>query len=108
MLKELAEAGKLILPDGLTARTLFRRTSSLTAVRVKAIAAANRLESEIERLRVPHWSPLQLRHTAATSIRAKYGVEAAQVVLGHSKVEPTQIYAERDMNKATEIMREIG
>jgi hypothetical protein len=41
-------------------------------------------------------------------LRAKYGVEAAKVVLGHTKVETTQIYAERDLSKAQEIMREIG
>jgi integrase len=57
---------------------------------------------------VPAWSPLQLRHTAATLIRAKYGVEAAKVILGHTRVETSQIYAERDLNKAQEIMREIG
>jgi hypothetical protein len=57
---------------------------------------------------VPHWSPLQLRHTAGTAVRAKYGVEAAKVILGHTKVETTQIYAERDLGKAAEIMREIG
>jgi integrase len=49
-----------------------------------------------------------LRHTAATVIRAKYGVEAAKVILGHTKVETTQIYAERDLEKAQEIMAEIG
>jgi len=57
---------------------------------------------------VPAWSPLQLRHTAATTFRAKYGVEAAKVILGHTKVETTQIYAERDLEKAEEIMAEIG
>jgi integrase len=57
---------------------------------------------------VPEWSPLQLRHTAATAIRAKFGVEAAKVILGHTKVETTQIYAERDLGKAKEIMAEIG
>jgi integrase len=57
---------------------------------------------------VPEWSPLQLRHTAATAIRARYGVEAAKVILGHTKVETSQIYAERDLGKAQEIMAEIG
>jgi len=72
------------------------------------IAVANGLEAEIDRVRVPHWSPLQLRHAAATAIRARYGVEAAKVVLGHTKVETTQIYAERDLGKAQQIMAEIG
>jgi integrase len=57
---------------------------------------------------VPPWSPLQLRHTAATLLRSKYGIEAAKVILGHTRVETSQIYAEKDMNKAREIMREIG
>jgi integrase len=61
-----------------------------------------------QKAKVPEWSPLQLRHTAATAIRAKYGVEAAKVILGHTKVETTQIYAERDLDKAQKIMGEIG
>src|SRR5262249_6788029 len=57
---------------------------------------------------VPDWSPLQLRHTAATTIRAKYGLEAAKVILGHTRVETSQIYAERDLAKAQQVMAEIG
>jgi integrase len=57
---------------------------------------------------VPQWSPLQLRHLAATAIRAEYGIEAAKVILGHTKVETTQIYAERDLEMAREIMAAIG
>ena len=57
---------------------------------------------------VPEWTPLQLRHTAGTAIRAKYGLEAAQVVLGNAEVDTTQIYAERDMAKVHEIMAEVG
>ena len=54
------------------------------------------------------WSPLQLRHTAATSLRARYGLEAAQVVLGHAKADTTEIYAERDLSRARDVMAEIG
>ena len=54
------------------------------------------------------WSPNQLRHTAATEIRSKFGLEAAQVTLGHSNANVTQIYAERDLSKAAEIMRQVG
>jgi integrase len=57
---------------------------------------------------VPAWNPLQLRHTAATLIRAKYGLEAAKAILGHSRVETSQLYAERDLGRAEEIMKEIG
>ena len=49
-----------------------------------------------------------LRDTAATEIRSKFGLEAAQVTLGHSNANVTQIYAERDLSKAAEIMRQVG
>jgi integrase len=57
---------------------------------------------------VPHWHPNQLRHSAATMIRRDYGLEAAQVILGHSKADVTQIYAERDSAKAIEVVKQIG
>ena len=61
-----------------------------------------------EKAGVPHWSPNQLRHARGTTIRKRYGLEASQVVLGHSKADVTQIYAERDFELARRIMREIG
>jgi integrase len=57
---------------------------------------------------VPVWSPLRLRHTAATLIRARFGLEAAQAVLGHAKADVTQLYAERDQEKARRAAAEIG
>jgi integrase len=57
---------------------------------------------------LPSWSPNRLRHSAATEIRKRYGIEGSQVVLGHSSADVSQIYAERDLAKAAEIMREVG
>ena len=54
------------------------------------------------------WSPNRLRHSAATEIRKRFGLEAAQVVLGHSAADVTQIYAERDMAKAAEVIKQVG
>ena len=54
------------------------------------------------------WSPNQLRHAAATEIRRRYGLEGAQVTLGHASADVSQIYAERDLSKAEQIMREVG
>ena len=34
---------------------------------------------------LPHWHANQLRHTKATEIRHQFGLEAAQVMLGHAK-----------------------
>jgi site-specific recombinase XerC len=49
-----------------------------------------------------------LRHSRATVIREKYGIEGAQAVLGHSEPNTTAIYAERDIELASKIMREVG
>jgi integrase len=57
---------------------------------------------------IPAWHPNQLRHTAATTIRKQFGLEAAQVILGHSKADVTQIYAERDKEKGIAIAKQIG
>jgi len=54
------------------------------------------------------WQPNQLRHTRATEVRAQFGLEAAQVILGHSQADVTQIYAERDEAKAREVMAQVG
>ena len=54
------------------------------------------------------WHPNQLRHTAATRIRAAYGIELARIILGHSSVTTSEIYAEIDREKAKEIMGKIG
>jgi len=54
------------------------------------------------------WSPNQLRHAAATVVRDRFGLEAAQVVLGHSRADVTQVYAERNQRLAAEVMASIG
>jgi integrase len=54
------------------------------------------------------WSPNRLRHTKGTEIRKTFGLEAAQVILGHAAADVTQIYAERDAEKAREVARKIG
>ena len=35
---------------------------------------------------VDHWFPNQLRHTAAIDVREALGIEAAQSLLGHSRI----------------------
>lgn len=54
------------------------------------------------------WAPNQLRHTAGTEVRREFGLEAAQTVLGHSKADVTEIYAERDLDKALQVAALIG
>lgn len=57
---------------------------------------------------VPTWTPHQLRHNAATKVRKEHGLEAAQVILGHSNANVTQVYAERDLAKAMQAAKELG
>jgi len=65
--------------------------------------------AELDQWQSDHrWSPNRLRHSAGTEIRKRYGLEAAQVILGHASADVTQVYAERDLQKAVEIMREVG
>ncbi|MBR4835236.1 MAG: site-specific integrase [Thermoguttaceae bacterium] len=57
---------------------------------------------------VEPWTPNRLRRLYATEVRAKFGLEAAQIMLGHARADVTQIYAERDFTKAAQIAAEIG
>jgi integrase len=53
------------------------------------------------------WSPNQLRHSKGTEVRREFGLEAAQVILGHAKADVTQIYAERDSKLGAEVARRV-
>ncbi len=57
---------------------------------------------------VPAWHPNQLRHASGTRIRKELGLEAAQVWLGHSKADVTQVYAEKNRDLAREIAARLG
>ena len=87
------------LRDDFPDRKLFkvRRDSFGAAVRNGCIKAG-----------VPVFTPHWLRHTAATRIRDEHGVEAAQVMLGHSKIDMTQHYSAQARSKAAAVAREVG
>jgi integrase len=61
-----------------------------------------------KKAKVEHWTAHQLRHTTATRIRTQYGLDAAQVILGHSSADITQVYAEANHGKGAEIMGKVG
>jgi integrase len=88
-------------PRGFNSRSYHDRIQS-------AVARANkaRIAQGLEPL--PPWAPNQLRHNAGTAVRQRFGLEAAQVVLGHSKADVTQVYAERDQRLAVEVALRIG
>ena len=53
-------------------------------------------------------APQHAEASAATEVRREYGLEGAQVILGHARANITETYAERDMDKAREIARKLG
>ncbi|MBC8105898.1 MAG: tyrosine-type recombinase/integrase [Anaerolineae bacterium] len=57
---------------------------------------------------VPVWNPNQLRHSAATRLNKLFGLEDVSVLLGHSDVKTTRIYAQPDVSKAVDIARKVG
>lgn len=61
-----------------------------------------------DRLGIERLRPNQLRHAAATLIRARFGLESSQAVLGHSAIQTTQRYAEVDMTRADVVAAEMG
>lgn len=69
---------------------------------------AQAIRRACNRLGVDAWSPGQLRHNAGTRLREVYGLEGAKVILGHQKVETTQVYAEADTRRARQIVAEVG
>lgn len=57
---------------------------------------------------VPTWGPNRLRHNAATELRKQFGIEVARVILGHRSAEVTEVYAELDRSRASDIMAQVG
>jgi integrase len=65
------------------------------------------IERACDRAGVPRWSPNQLRHTRATEVNAKLGIEAARILLGHSDSETTKIYLDSNALLKEQIQRTI-
>lgn len=61
-----------------------------------------------DRLGIPHWHPNQLRHNAATRFRREFGLDVAQLLLGHASADTTEIYAELDTMKAMAAAEKAG
>jgi site-specific recombinase XerD len=72
-------------------------------------ALTDEQRDELERWRTDHrFSPNRLRQSCATRLRREVGIDAARTVLGHSDVETTTIYAERDLETARTAMERLG
>lgn len=81
--------------------------SLITRSRTRKLTDAEREELKAWRKK-NRWSPLQIRHATATLIRGRYGLEAAQAVLGHAKMNTTEIYAKKQAALARKIAKATG
>lgn len=57
---------------------------------------------------VPHWTPNQIRHTAATEIEEQHGLDAARAALGHRTQDITKVYAAADLSIASKVAHARG
>ena len=88
------------------AHQFAQRRGKLVPYNVNAYRIA--IHRACEKAGQPKWSPNQLRHTAATEVRKKFGLEAAQVICGHQSADVTQVYAERDAELAMKVAKAVG
>lgn len=88
-------------PRGFNSRSYHDRIQT-------GVRRANKARIKAGQQPIEAWAPNRLRHSMGTDVRRKFGLEAAQVVLGHSKADVTQVYAERDQRLAVEVALKIG
>jgi integrase len=74
----------------------------------RAVTAANRQRKAAGLPPIAKWHPYQVRHAAATRLRADFGLDVARCVLGHSSATMTEVYAEIDQTKARAAIEQIG
>lgn len=76
---------------------VYPRRSHIRAVELGCIRAG-----------VTPFSPNQLRHAAATEVRERFGLNAAQKLLGHRHASTTEVYAKPLDELAMRVVLEIG
>ena len=83
-------------------------TASYHGAVAYGIAKANKDRKKKEEAPIPHWFPLQIRHSRGTEVRRLYGLDAAQAALGHARADVTEVYAEKNLELAIRIAKEMG
>jgi integrase len=85
----------------------YRRAIARAADAADLWAKGGKVIANVESI-IPRWHPHQLRHSTATEVRKRFGIEAAQHILGHANLSVTEIYAERNSEAARQIAAQIG
>lgn len=55
-----------------------------------------------------HWTPYQLRKTAPQDVRDQFGVEHVQTLLGHSRLDTSEVNVDVSRSKAIEAARVVS
>jgi integrase len=91
-------------PRRIPAAFYSRHAYTVAVIRAVKLANRDRITAGVEVAEhLPAWTPNQLRHTFASEVRRQFGLEAAQVLLGHARADTTQIYTERDASLAIRV-----
>jgi integrase len=80
---------------------------TISAIKAKDRSSAQKAELKTWD-RAHAWQPNQLRHSMGTQLRREFDLETARAVLGHSKADTTEIYAERDREVAIKAIEKVG
>lgn len=91
--------------EGRGRRRKRRRKAPLTYSRCGFAQAVRR---GCDRAGIPPWSPNTLRHAAATRLREEFGIEAAQIALGHARPDTTLIYTGAARSRAVAAVLQAG
>ncbi|MFO0798991.1 MAG: site-specific integrase [Gemmataceae bacterium] len=66
------------------------------------------ISNACKRAGVRPWAPGRLRHNFGSEVRDRFGLDVAQVLLGHAHADVTQVYAQKTLVKAMEAARALG
>ncbi len=96
-----------IMPGERYTTSSYRRAIARAVDLADQRAKGGRIIANAERV-IPQWHPHQLRHSSATEIRKRFGLEAAQHVLGHASLSMAELYADKNADVARQVAAKIG
>jgi len=69
---------------------------------------AHAIAKACRRAGVPAWAPNRLRNGFATDVRRQFGIEPVQALLGHARLNMSEIYAEKNGELMRQVAAKIG
>jgi integrase len=88
--------------------TWCRGTRSRFSAHYSTGAYNHAVRDACKRNNIPHWHVHQLRHSGAERFEEEYGYEVTRILLGHSSLSTTRIYAKGNHRKAIDAVAKIG